>query len=176
VKHEPTLPPPPRRLKLGALATLALFVLLVAINQALTTTLAPKGIVSLQLAADAERTLAILASWGESGLLWAQASLWLDFLFIGAFVVTLILLTNYLLEDRPGVRERKIGHWIRAAFIGAGVSDITENALLLNNLSAPTDAISVTASVCALIKFTCLILGAAGLVIIRAERRHPLHS
>lgn len=176
MKHEPTLPPPPRPLKLGALATLALFVLLIGINQVLTTALAPKGIVSLQLAADAERTLAILASWGENGLLWAQASLWLDFLFIAAFVVTLILLTNYLLEDRPGVRERKIGHWIRAAFIAAGLADITENALLLNNLSAPTDAISVSASVCALIKFTCLILGAAGLVIIRAERRHPLHS
>lgn len=176
MKHEPTLPPPPRPLKFGAVATLALFALLIGINQMLTTPLAPKGIVSLQLAADAERTLAIIASWGESGLVWAQASLWLDFLFIGAFVVTLVLLTNYLLEDRPGVRERKIGHWVRAAFISAGLSDIGENALLLNNLSDPSDAISVAASVCALLKFTCLMLGAAGLLIIRAERRHPLHS
>lgn len=176
MKHEPTLPPPPAPLKLGALATLVLFLVLAGINQPLMTPFAPKGIVSLQLAANAEHTLAILASWGDHGLIWAQASLWLDFLFVAAFVVTLILLTNYLLEDRPGVRERKMGHWVKAAFIGAGLSDITENALLLNNLSAPTDTISMTASVCALIKFTCLILGATGLLIIRAERRHPLQS
>ncbi|SFM01988.1 hypothetical protein [Marinobacter zhejiangensis] len=175
MKHERTLPPLPRPLKLGALATLALFLALFGINQALTTEAAPKGIVSLQLAAEAERTLAILASWGEDGLLWAQTSIWLDFLFIVTFVVTLLLLTNFLLADRPGVREQKIGLWIRGAFIGAGLSDISENVLLLNNLTDPTDAISIGASVCALVKFTCLILGAAGLLVIRAERRHPLH-
>lgn len=176
MKHEPTLPPPPAPLKMGALATLVMFLILAGINQPLMTPFAPKGIVSLQMAADAKHTLSILASWGEHGLLWAQASLWLDFLFVAAFVATLFMLTNYLLEDRPGVRERKVGHWVKAAFIGSGLSDITENALLLNNLSAPTDTLSMTASVFALLKFTLLILGAAGLLIIRTERRHPLHS
>ena len=47
-------------------------------------------------------------------------------------------------------------------------------ALLLNNFNPPTDLVSLAATVCALIKFTGLTLGLAGLVVIRAARRHPL--
>ena len=41
-------------------------------------------------------------------------------------------------------------------------------------MDPPTDVVSLSATVCALIKFTGLMLGVAGLVIIRAARRHPL--
>ncbi|MCG8517464.1 MAG: hypothetical protein MI794_05685 [Pseudomonadales bacterium] len=176
MKHEATLPPLPRSLKLGLLATLGLFLTLLAINQLLVSPVASKGIVDLELASNAERTLAILASWGEQGMLWAQVSLWLDFLFIAIYVVSLLALTGYLLQDRPGIRERKVGHSVRALFVGAGVCDVAENVLLLNNLSAPSDSVSLAAALCAMIKFTALLLGGAGLLVIRAERRHPLET
>jgi predicted CDP-diglyceride synthetase/phosphatidate cytidylyltransferase len=116
----------------------------------------------------------MLRSWHGEGMAWAKASLWLDLLFIPAYLFLLIQLTRRLTKDRPGVRERTGARWVFALFLAAGLSDTAENILLLNNLDAPTDIISLSATVVALAKFTGLILGAAGLVIIRAARRHPL--
>lgn len=173
--HEPTLPAVPRGLKLSAVISLALLCGLLAINQLLVSPEAPKGLFSFQLAATAERAGAMIASWGSQKLIWVQAALWLDYALVGMYTTCLVLLTNYLMLDRPGIRERKIGHWVRALFIGAGLSDVAENTLLLNNLPAATDGVSLAATICALVKFTGLVLGTAGLIILRAARRHPLH-
>ena len=67
-----------------------------------------------------------------------------------------------------------VARWVRALFVTAGLSDVAENILLLNNFSPPTDAMSLSATLCALVKFTALTLGMAGLVILRASRRRPL--
>ncbi|MDK8465567.1 hypothetical protein [Marinobacter sp. SS13-12] len=164
----------PQRLNLSLLATAALLLILVLVNQPLRTGSAPQGIVSFQMAATADQSMAIIRSWREGGLVWAHVSLWLDFLFVPAYLFTLILLTNHLTRDRPGVRERNVARWVKALFVAAGTGDMAENILLLNNMDPPTDMLSLSATVCALIKFTGLMLGAAGLVIIRAARRHPL--
>jgi hypothetical protein len=171
---EKRLPALPKSLKAYLTATLVLLAALVMINQPLKTGAAHQGIVSYQLAGSAEQALAIVQSWGDEGLQWAKISLWVDFLFIPLYCLTLILLTRQCTLDRPGVRERTTARWIRTLFIAAGVADVTENVLLLNNLEAPTDAISIAATISALAKFTALTLGIAGLVIIRAARRHPL--
>jgi len=162
-------------LKVSAAIALALFLTLLAINQPLQTTTAPQGIVSLQLAGTAEHAYAILSSWREGGIMLARLSLWLDFLFIAAYLAALLQLTRHFTRDRPGVRERTIARWVRALFVCAGLSDIVENLILLNNLNPPTDFLSLAATILALIKFTGLILGIAGLVIIRAARRRPLN-
>lgn len=164
----------PKRLNLSLLATVALLLILVVVNQPLRTGSAPQGIVSFQMAATADQSMAIIRSWREDGMLWANVSLWLDFLFVPAYLATLILLTNHLTRDRPGVREQKVARWVKALFVTAGFGDLAENVLLLNNMDPPTDMVSLSATVCALVKFTGLMLGAAGLVIIRAARRHPL--
>jgi len=66
---------------------------------------------------------------------------------------------------------------VRALFVIAGISDVAENIVLLNNFNPPSDSLSLTATILALVKFTGLILGMAGLVVIRASRRRPLtHS
>ncbi|HEA53251.1 hypothetical protein LCGC14_2176730 [marine sediment metagenome] len=171
---EKGLPTLSKGLKACLIATLALVVVLVLINQPLKTGSAHQGIVSYQLAGNAEQAWAIVQSWGSNGLQWARLSLWVDFLFVPLYCVTLIMLTRHCILDRPGVRERTTARWIQTLFVSAGLADITENALLLNNLEAPTDAISLAAAISALIKFTALTLGIAGLVIIRASRRHPL--
>lgn len=164
----------PKKLKLGLVVTATLLIALLAINQPLQTGSAPQGIVSFQLAATADHSMAILRSWRGDAMFWAHLSLWLDFLLIPAYVITLLMVTNLIMRDRPGVRERNVARWVRALFVTAGASDGLENILLLNNLNPPTDTISLSATICALIKFTGLMLGIAGLVIIRAARRHPL--
>lgn len=164
----------PKSLKAGLAATAVLLVALILINQPLKTGAAHQGIVSFQLAGNAEQALAIVQSWGQEGLQWARLSLWLDFLFIPVYCITLILSTRHFTQDRPGVRERTAARWVRRLFLVAGLADVSENLLLLNNLESPTNAISLTATIFALVKFTALILGIAGLVIIRAARRHPL--
>lgn len=167
----------PRGFRLSLIAAVTLLAALMVIDQPLRTSAAPQGIVSFQLAASADQAGAIVRSWQPDALFWARASLWLDFLFIPAYLLTLLQLTRHLMRDRPGVRERMVARWVRALFVTAGLSDIAENILLLNNLPAPGDTLSLLATVCALIKFTGLTLGLAGLVIIRAARRHPLaHS
>lgn len=164
----------PKRLKGCLIATAVLLAALILINQPLKTDSAHQGIVSFQLAGGAEHALTIVQSWGEEGLQWAKLSLWLDFFFIPVYCLTLILLTRHCTLDRPGIRERTAARWVRTLFILAGLADATENVLLLNNLDAPTDAISLAATISSLTKFTALTLGIAGLVIIRAARRQPL--
>lgn len=167
----------PKHLRATLIAALVLLVALILVNQPLQTGSAPQGIVSFQMAGTADQAHAILRSWRSDGLVWAQISLWLDFLFIPTYVLALVQLTRHFTRDRPGVRERMIARWIRTLFIAAGLSDMAENILLLSNFNPPTDALSLSATICALIKYTGLTLGIAGLVIIRAARRHPLaHS
>lgn len=171
---EKGLPAFPKSLKACLIATVVLLAALVLINQPLKTAAANQGIVSFQLAGSAEQALAIVQSWSNESLYWAKLSLWLDFLFIPVYCLTLILLTRHCTVDRPGVRERTAARWVRTLFIAAAAADITENLLLLNNLETPTDTLSLAAAISALAKFTALTLGIAGLVIIRAARRHPL--
>lgn len=164
----------PKSVRATLIAALVLFVALLLVNQPLQTASAPQGIISFQMAGTAEQTHAILRSWRADGEVWARVSLWLDFLFIPAYVFALIQLTRHLMRDRPGVRERMVARWIRTLFLAAGLSDVTENILLLNNFNPPTDVVSLSATICALIKYTGLTLGIAGLVIVRAARRNPL--
>ena len=56
-----------------------------------------QGIVSFQMAGTADQSHAILRSWRAEGVLWAKVSLWLDFLFIPAYVLALIHLTQHLI-------------------------------------------------------------------------------
>lgn len=171
-KHGRT--PLPRALNTSLLSAAVMFVALIIINLPLQTETAPQGIVSFQLALTAEHARGILDSWQSEGLQWAQVSLWLDFVFIATYLMALFHLTRYLMRDRPGIRERKIAQWVRNLFATAAVNDIAENILLLNNLESPTDMITLAATLCALVKFTGLTLGVAGLVVIRAARRHQL--
>jgi hypothetical protein len=164
----------PKGLKVSLVVAAVLLFALLLINQPLQSASAPQGIVSYQLAGTADQAHAIFRSWRSEGVLWAKISLWLDFLFIPAYTIALILLTHHFTRDRPGVRERMVARWVRALFVAAGLSDIAENILLLNNFNPPTDAMSLSATLCALVKFTALTLGFAGLVILRASRRHPL--
>ncbi|WP_166269695.1 hypothetical protein [Marinobacter caseinilyticus] len=169
----PKLPTVSHPLKWSLLLSLALLLMLTAINQLLITLHAPQGIISFQLAASVKQSLLILDSWGDTGIRWAMIALWLDFVFIAVYLAALLLLTDHLLSNRRGVREQKVGRAVKALFLAAGVSDAGENILLLSNLSAPTEGVSIAATTCAMLKFTGLIIGTAGLIVIHSTRRRP---
>lgn len=165
----------PTRLRWSLAASAVILMLLWAINQPLQNASAPRGIISFQMAATADQSRVILQSWQANDLGWAIASLILDYLFIALYLTTLLLLTRHFSQDRPGIRERTLARWIRTLFITAALADVIENSLLLNNLGGtPTDMSSLGATLCALVKFTGLLTGTAGLVVLRAARRHPL--
>ena len=170
------LPNLPMRLpmKISMAMAIVLLIAMVAFNQPLQTSAAPQGMISFQLAGSAEQAHAIIRSWRSDNLPLAKLALWLDFLFVITYLAALLQLTRHFTRDRPGVRERMIARGVRALFIIAGLSDFIENIVLLNNFSPATDGLSLTAAILALLKYTGFVLGVAGLVIIRAARRHPL--
>lgn len=169
-------PQRPMRLSMKVSLVVAggLLLVLLVMNEPLKTTAAPQGMMSFQFAGDVVQANAILQSWRNGSLALAEMSLWIDFLFILAYVAALLQLTRHFTRDRPGIRERKVARWVRTLFVVAGASDIAENIVLMNNLDPATSTLSLTATLLALIKFTGLMLGIAGLVVIRAARRHPL--
>lgn len=164
----------PRNLIWLMAATAVLFLMLLGLNQPLQTPVAPQGLISFELAGTADNARAISASWGQPGKVWAIASLGLGMVFILVYLATLLMLTTHLLQDRPGVRERKVGRWVKSLFLAAGMADAADHVVLLANLDSPTDYLSLVATVLTLMKYTGLLVGVAGLVVIRAARRHPM--
>lgn len=161
----------PVALKLSLLTTLTLLTILLLINQPLQTDAAPRGIVSFQTAASEDGARAILASWDSQARFWAKASLWLDFAFASAYALTLVLLTNHFSPDRRLGRTYRLPLFVKGSVIGAGLCDATENILLLTSMNSPGDTVNLAATVFATAKFTGLILGLAGLVMLRFTGR-----
>jgi len=171
VDHRPW----PTNLKWLALLSGAGLVLVMLINQYLITPEAPQGLISYQLAGEAEEAAAIRRSWAAQGQSWATFSLYFDFLFIGVYLLFLVKLSNHLLRDRPGVREQQLGGLAKVLFIIGGTADMAENVFLLTSLANPEDETwPIVAVIATLIKLTGLLLGAACLLVVRAARRHPL--
>ncbi len=167
----------PARLRWVGVAALLLLTLQLGLNQPLQTAVAPQGMLNFQLATTAESAIPIVESWLRPGQGWAIVSLWSGFVFAIAYTSLLLMVASQLLKDRPGIRERKTGRLVRALFLTAGLAHVAENLVLLNNLDSPTDRLSLTATLLALFNYTALLLGIAGLIVIRAARRHPLqHS
>lgn len=174
--NDTTKRPIPARIRWLGGVTAIVLVLQLGLNQPLQTPVSPQGMLNFQLATTGENAAAIAESWTEAGIAWAKASLWSGFVFAFLYSALLVQFTNHLLVDRPGVRERKTGRWVRGLFVTAGMTHIAEYSLMLVNLDTPTDRVSLSATLLALINYTALLLGIAGLVIIRAARRHPMHT
>ncbi|QCF24789.1 hypothetical protein [Hydrocarboniclastica marina] len=169
-------------LKLTASIAVALLVILSAINIMLVSDEAPRGIISFQFAATPERATGVVQSWQRSdmgasgsGVEWAQASLYLDFAFVAAYLLLLLKLTGHWLIDRPGVREQQLGRWARGLFWTGALTDVAENICLLVTLEQAQSAFwPLVATLFALVKFSSLLAGAAALLILRAARGQPL--
>ncbi len=127
-------------------------------------------IVSFEVAGTVERSGAIVAAWEAQGVLSrAKWNTWLDYLFLicypNAVALGLVLVLGRPIPNfwRSAARGLAWAQWVVLA------SDAVENAALLRilygTLASPWPQLALT---CAIIKFTLLAAGLAGLMAILA--------
>jgi len=139
--------------------TLGLFAVFQVLNAPLTTTAAPEGIVSFELAGSPSKSAAILASWDESARLFAAFGLGLDYLFMPSYALTLSLGTLLAAGRRRGWLNA-LGALAGWGALAAALFDAVENfalwKILLGALTSPWPELT---AVCAQAKFGLLLLG-----------------
>lgn len=141
--------------------TIALEVVLGRLNEPLRNSIAPLGMVSLELARTGGTSAAILASWNEVAQATARTSLLVDYLFLAAYPASLWL-------GCRTVVARVQAHWPRVATVAArlgwgavaaGGLDAIENGALLVQLSGGASAGAAgVAFWCASVKFALVVL------------------
>ena len=123
---------------------------------------APKGIITFELAGDMETAQAIIASWREGHMMgYAGFNIGLDFLFLLIYPVVLglviVLISNGFREKHFFRRAGYLTAWL---VLGAALFDAVENIALINLLTDSTNEAWVTiAYYFAIIKFALVGLG-----------------
>jgi hypothetical protein len=140
--------------------TLLLFAIFQMLNIPLTTSAAPAGIVSHQFAWTPKKAQAILSSWDERASLFVALGLGLDYLFIPSYALA-VALGTLLAAGRHSGWLARLGTWAAYGVFTAAVFDALENIgqaqQLLNRVV--TGPVTHFVGVCAVIKFTLLLLG-----------------
>jgi len=146
--------------------TIVCFVVLESMARRLITAAAPMGIVSFELAATAEESREIVASWDEGTREIARQNLWWDYLFIPLYTTTLAILgimSAHWFTSRGlhGLSNLAIllawGQWL------AGLLDFAENSALLRALELYPEipeGLPRLSSTCARCKFVLVVLAA----------------
>jgi hypothetical protein len=144
--------------------TMALTIVLQAVNVPLKTPAAPQGIVSYEFAGTTTAAQGILDSWDAGAKVHAGFSLGLDYLYMPAYALTIGLACAWAARAL-GSRKRWVGSLGRVLAFGLGLAtllDATENYALTTMLfSAAADPWPAVARWCATGKFALI---AAGLV------------
>jgi hypothetical protein len=134
----------------------------------LKTAAAPAGIVSFELAGSISKADAILSSWDGMARTFTGLNLGLDFVFIVAYAGAIGLGCS-LLGASLGKRFRAfgiVGVSLAWAQLLAAALDSTENySLITLLLGSKENGWAVLARVCAIPKFSIVLLGLAYLVI-----------
>jgi hypothetical protein len=132
----------------------------------LRTAVAPRGIVSFELARDGSASRQILDSWNARAKIHAALSLGLDYLFLIAYAVFIsmacIQVGNALQRRSPSLA--RLGGILAPAQFLAAILDAVENlALIFLLLNSVRPWLPAVARGCAIIKFT--IVGAGFIYI-----------
>ncbi|MBI4732705.1 MAG: hypothetical protein HY781_11405 [Chloroflexi bacterium] len=139
--------------------TLILFSIFRPLGVPLTTSAAPSGIVSFELARTPENAQAMLASWDTRTQLFAAFGLGFDFLFMPVYALALTLGSLLATGRHPGLFA-KLGAWLGWGTILAAVFDAVENIglwnILLGNVNSTWPEVSFW---CASLKFGLILLG-----------------
>ena len=104
-------------------ALLVSFILIIIIfqllNHPVTTSAAPSGVISLQLAGTSANARAMLASWDDSARLYAAFSLGFDYLFMPVYAFMIAIGALLAAGRHPG-RFARLGIWAAyAVFLAA---------------------------------------------------------
>ena len=153
-----------RQISFLPLFILTLFVMVVMnlVGAPLTTTTAPAGIVSYELAGSVEKTTEIINSWDLNAQLHAAFSLGFDFIFILLYILTIMFACSWA-GERISVAYWPMAHAAKivgAGILVAGIFDMVENANLIKILFGPISALyPQIAALCAVIKFFLVGIG-----------------
>ena len=157
---------PTRGARMAAVAVFAIATVWVSwIMQRLVRGIEP-GIVSFELAATPERARTIVEQWGISGEARMLAQIGLDNWWLALYSTTLAILCVMV-----AARTRKhsaawgdLGRWLAWGMWIAAAFDRIENFALVRSIDhGPTWPLTITAAVCAVLKFALI---AAGLLYI----------
>ena len=149
-----------------ALISLALFVVISKVDKPLQNELAPRGIVSFELAKKFDNSQTIIKSWDNRQKQYAAFSLGIDYLFLIAYsllLAALIVKISRALAKRFK-RLARLGYYLAMLQFAAAALDAVENFFLAQILFGSSRLwFSQYAFFCAALKF---IIVAAGLAYI----------
>jgi hypothetical protein len=141
--------------------TLILFAIFRPLGAPLTTTAAPAGIVSFELAHSPANARAMIASWDTRAQLFAAFGLGFDFLFMPSYAFAISLACLLAAGRHPGGFSR-IGAWLGWGAFLAALFDALENIGLWNSLLGNVNSLWPMISFwCATFKFALILLGIA---------------
>ena len=146
--------------------SLVLLIALRILDVPLRTPVAPRGIVSFELAKDAAASRQILASWNARARVHAALSLGLDYLFL---IVYAIFISLACVQVGKALQQRSpllahLGEILAWAQFVAAILDAVENlALIFLLLNSERLWLPAAARACAIIKF--MIVGAGFIYI-----------
>jgi hypothetical protein len=140
-------------------AALAVMISLRVLDEPLKTDAAPQGIVSYELAGNANASLAVLESWDQPAKLYAAFSLGLDFLFLitysSAIALACIWATGLMPGSLTGLGIALAwGQWVAAILDG-----LENTALFIMLTQGPSSPWPQIAQIAAITKFTLILLG-----------------
>lgn len=139
--------------------TLILFAIFRPLSAPLTTSAAPSGIVSFELARTPEIAQAMVASWDGRAQLFAAFGLGFDYLFMPSYAFAIALGILLAAGRHPGAFA-KLGAWLGWGMFAAAIFDALENISLWHVLLGATNSAWPLLSYwCALFKFGLILLG-----------------
>ncbi|MBH2004513.1 MAG: hypothetical protein I8H66_07480 [Sphingobacteriia bacterium] len=121
-----------KRIAVAAISCLVVIVLMRVQGAGLITALTPRGILDLEFANSPARLTTVLAAWDQATV---TCNIWIDFLFIPAYVLFLSLSVAAVSVNRGNGFLRNAGAWLERAAYVAGVLDIAENLLMLQSIA-----------------------------------------
>lgn len=148
-----------RNIPVAAIGFLVMLVLMWLQGAILNTPVSPRGIVDLEFASTAERVRELLSHWDMPVV---KINIWLDFLFIAAYVWFFFVITEASAMNWPEPHAmRNAGLFISKGAFAAGVFDAVENLLMLQTISGSYTPHSLQLTFyCAVFKF--MIIAVAG--------------
>jgi hypothetical protein len=139
--------------------TIAFFAVFQVLDQPMRTPAAPAGIVSFELAGNADKAGAMVASWDAGARLNAAFGLGFDFLFMPVYATALSLGVLLAAGRRRGIwpmAGKILGWGAFAATVFDSVENIALFSILSGNIVAPYPQVAFW---CASLKFALILLG-----------------
>jgi hypothetical protein len=120
----------------------------------------------LQRAWSEANARALMKTWGSAGTLRAIHNVWVDFLFIPAYVITIVFACSWLADASGPGNWQDLGIALARAMWVAGFLDVIEDIGLLAMLYGRiSDRIAQVTTFCASAKYA-ILLASAGYVLL----------